>query len=249
MNSLRLTTRPLFRLLPLLALAALLGAQGAFAQSSSCCVQPDDGSGTVGMAPLCTSGYSGAMHITSGFSGSATINISGALIVTSSTPEGPGGTLGGTVSTFSGNLEMTMDGTGDLAGYHRFIVLPVDGTMSMAPRTPGDAVQDFDGEVNSLEGQLFGDPDFCTLHLTAGADFGLPSPGHTTLTRLGLPGTDFQVDSFFDIEYQIDWVGCPGSILDGQGGTAGETQNFKTCESPVPAPAMTWGAMKAKYDD
>jgi len=248
MTRLRSTTRQALRILAPCIFLLLLGAQGVLAQSSSCCVLPDNGSGTVDMAPLCPSGYVGAMHITSGFSGTASIDISGALIVGSSS-EGPGGTLGGTVSSFSGNLEMTMDGTGDLAGFHRFITLPVTGTMSSAPRTPGDAVQDFDTELNSLEGELFGDPDFCTLHLTAGLDFILPGAGHTTLTRIGSPGTDFQVDSFFDIGYQIDWQGCPGSILDGQGGTSGETQNFKTCESPVPAAGMSWGAMKAKYDN
>ena len=246
MTTLRSTILPHLKLVSLLALIALFGARGAFAQSTSCCVLPDNGGGTVDMAPLCPNGYFGAMHITSGFFGSASIDISAALIVDSSS-EGPGGTLGGTVSSFSGNLEMTMDGTGDLAGYHRFITLPVSGTMSMAPRTSGDAVQDFDTELNSLEGQLFGDPDFCVLHLTAGTDFGMPTPGHTTLTRLGSPGTDFQVDSFFDVEYQIQWTGCPGSILDGQGGTSGETQNLKTCESPVPAPNATWGAIKARY--
>lgn len=248
MTRLRSTTRQALRVLAPCILLLLSGAHGVLAQSSSCCVLPDNGSGTVDMAPLCPSGYVGAMQITSGFSGTATIDISGALIVSSSS-EGPGGTLGGTVSSFSGNLEMTMDGTGDLAGFHRFINLPVTGTMSSAPRTPGDAVQSFDTELNSLQGELFGDPDFCIFQLTGGTDQGMPSPGHTTLTRLGSPGTDFQVDSFFDIEYQINWQGCPGSSLEGQGGVSGETRNFKTCESPVPAAGMSWGTLKAKYDN
>ncbi len=36
-----------------------------------------------------------------------------------------------------------------------------------------------------LQGELVGDPDFCTLNITAGTDYGLPSPGQTTLTDLG----------------------------------------------------------------
>ena len=39
-----------------------------------------------------------------------------------------------------------------------------------------------------LQGELFGDPDFCTFRVTGGTDFGLPSPGHTTLTDLGKYG-------------------------------------------------------------
>jgi len=44
-----------------------------------------------------------------------------------------------------------------------------------------------------LQGELFGDPDFCTLRFTAGTDFGLPSPGEATLVEL--PNDDFAVES------------------------------------------------------
>ena len=47
----------------------------------------------------------------------------------------------------------------------------------------------------------------------------LPSPGETTLTRLGPPGSDFAVDSFFDIHHEIDFQGAPGSVLEGFAGT------------------------------
>ncbi len=56
-------------------------------------------------------------------------------------------------------------------------------------------------------GRLLGDPDFDLLRITAGGDFGMPSPGHTTLTDLG--GGNWNVDSFFDITYRIDFVGQP----------------------------------------
>ena len=51
-------------------------------------------------------------------------------------------------------------------------------------------------------------------------DFGrlnvLPSPGQTTLTQQG--DGAFLVDSFFDIAYEIYFVGAPESQLDGWGG-------------------------------
>jgi hypothetical protein len=72
-----------------------------------------------------------------------------------------------------------------------------------------------------MQGQLFGDPDFCEFIITGGTDYGLPSPGETTLTEL--PGGDFAVDSFFDITYQIQFQGCPGSVLDGLSGVTTET--------------------------
>ena len=46
-----------------------------------------------------------------------------------------------------------------------------------------------------------------TLSLLAGFGFGLPSPGHVTLTRVGDPGSDFVVDSFFDVHYAINFSG------------------------------------------
>ena len=109
--------------------------------------------------------------------------------------------------------------------------------------------QIFDNTLVSLSGNLLGDPDFCTLEVTAGDDFGLPSPGATTLTRLGDPGTDFQVDSFFDITYRIEFQGCPGSILEGMGGTTEDQSFITTCLEPVPVQGQTWSAVKMIFAD
>jgi hypothetical protein len=62
-----------------------------------------------------------------------------------------------------------------------------------------------------------GDPDFDLLRITAGTSFGLPSPGHTTLTHT--PDGNWSVDSFFDITYRIDFVGAPGGPLSGKSGS------------------------------
>jgi hypothetical protein len=72
--------------------------------------------------------------------------------------------------------------------------------------------------MNGLTGQLPpGDPDFDLLKITGGTAFGMPSPGHTTLT-LQATG-DWKVDSFFDITYKIDFTGKPGGHLGGMSGS------------------------------
>ena len=70
------------------------------------------------------------------------------------------------------------------------------------------------------------------MSVRAGDGFGLPSPGHTTLTRLGPPGSDFAVDSFFDVFYEIDFQGAPGSVLDGMSGTTTATIRMVTGSAP-----------------
>jgi hypothetical protein len=149
----------------------------------------------------------------------------------------PGGNLGGDVETFDSTLRLQMAGTGALAGFLRDVSIPTACETHTGPRTPGDPVQSFDTEMVALQGELFGDPDFCTLRVRAGSSHGLPSPGHTTLTRL--PSGDFNVDSFFDITYEIEFQGCPGSALDGMGGTTAgtvrvDTGTPATCP-PIPA--------------
>ncbi len=101
-----------------------------------------------------------------------------------------------------------------ITGGGRVLNLPISGEIHTSPRTPGDPVQSFDTDMLRLQGQLTGDPDFDLLRVTAGSGFGLPSPGHTTLTKL--PDGGFQVDSFFDITYRIDFVGAPGGPFAGR---------------------------------
>jgi hypothetical protein len=71
----------------------------------------------------------------------------------------------------------------------------------VAPRVIGKHMQSFDTDMYALQTQITGDPDFDLLRITAGTGFGMPSPGHTTLTRRA--SGDWNVDSFFDITYRV----------------------------------------------
>ncbi|MHC5110638.1 MAG: hypothetical protein ACYTHJ_12270 [Planctomycetota bacterium] len=144
--------------------------------------------------------------------------------------EAPGGDLGGQGDCFGSNLNLQVSGTGVLAGFNRILNVFIFSEVHTGPRNPGDPVQEFDTDFFRLEGELFGDPDFCTFRIRGGTDFGLPSPGHTVLREL--PSGNFQVDSFFDVSYEIEFQGCPGSVLDGFGGTTQGTIRMQTGSQP-----------------
>jgi hypothetical protein len=141
-----------------------------------------------------------------------------------------GGSLGGNLDCFGSQLELNVTGTGALGGFSRTLTVPIFSEVHTGPRNPGDPVQDFPTDMFRLQGELFGDPDFCTLRVIGGSDNGLPSPGHTTLTNIG--GGTFQVDSFFDITYQIEFQGCPTSPLAGMSGTTTATIRMETGTAP-----------------
>ena len=157
--------------------------------------------------------------------------------------EQPGGTLSGNLDCFDSQGELEMTGTGDLAGFHRTVSVPLSTEVHTGPRTPGDPVQSFDTDMFRLFGQINGDPDFDLLRVVGGTDFGLPSPGHTTLTQMGAgaPGSAsaFAVDSFFDITYRIDYVGAPGGALAGRSGSTTATIRM----IPVPEPGVLAGLL------
>jgi hypothetical protein len=209
------------------------------------CVIPDDGSGT-GVLPPAGCEYISPEEtylIIDGLPPGSTIELSpvhfgfqcdtGAaggcsVSMPANTCEVPGGSLGGRISCATSTVELAVSGTGSLAGFERTLQLPLAWEAHSAPRQPGDPVQSFSAEMMSLQGPLFGDPDFCQLDLTAGTFNGLVSPGQSVLSRT--PAGDFNVDSFFDVSYEIDFVGCPGSVLDGLAGKTNGVIRIETGE-------------------
>ncbi len=124
------------------------------------------------------------------------------------------------IVSFTAQTNLIMQGTGALPTFARSISTSTDFVVRIPDFPPDPIHQEIPTEILSMNltgGGLFGDPDFDLLQLRAGNDFGLPSPGHTTLTRLY--GGNWRVDSFFDITYQIEFSGAPGSALEGFGGT------------------------------
>ncbi len=173
--------------------------------------------------------------IEDGLPPASTIEIEVEILPLTLVSSGPGGSLGGDFNISEFDIVLTMSGTGALLGFFRTLNMSGDFETHYAPRTPGNAVQSFASDIFFLDtAPLFGDPDFDTLTLRAGTGYGLPSPGSTTLTRLGGIGTDFEVDSFFDVTYEIDFIGAPGSFIAGLSGT---TVDVARIQQGVPEPS------------
>ena len=231
-------------------LVAMIGLALALAGAASAdsCVVTDNGSGTVTLPPAgCEYLSPTDVHmIVDGLPAGTTIELApihkdficgGAgtplncsLPIPPGTCEAPGGSQGGNGDCFNSNGDFQLTGTGTLSGFSRTVSLPLEVEVHTGPRTPGTSVQSFDTEMFALQGQITGDPDFDLLRVTAGQSFGMPSPGHTTLTRL--PGNEYNVDSFFDITYRIDFVGAPGGPLSGMSGSTTATIRMASGEPP-----------------
>jgi hypothetical protein len=182
------------------------------------CAQPDNGLGTVDLPPLCPPGYDGHMTISTGLPPATTIEMDALFHSFVNIFRFPGGTLGGGTQEFDATLLLPMSGTGPLSGFHRTISLSAFVETHTAPRTPGDPVQSFDEDFFFFQSTpIIGDPDFDQLVVRGGTNAGFPSPGHTTLTQS--PTGGWEVDSFFDICYQITFAGAPGSAIEGMSGT------------------------------
>jgi len=185
------------------------------------CESPDNGTGTADQPSMCTySNPDERMMIINGLPVGTTIEIETELIPLSLTSEAAGGSLAGTHSVSQMELKMHMVGTGALNGLARDVVMATpNAETDQAPRVPGTSPQSFETNLWQLFGQQagIGDPDFDLLRITAGTNFGMPSPGHTTLVSMG--GGTWAVESFFDITYRIDFVGHPGGPLSGMSGS------------------------------
>jgi hypothetical protein len=233
-----------------LLLVAFIGLSST--ASADPCTAPDNGTGTVTLPPIgCDYLSPDEVHvIIDGLPPGTTIELApihrdficneqpdaggSCNLIPPGLCEAPGGGLGGNVDCFQSTLQFQVTGTGTLAGFSRTLFLQQGVTeIHTGPRNAGDPVQTFPTEIVALDLQLFGDPDFDVLRIRAGSAFGLPSPGETTLTRTATG--DYAVDSFFDIVYEIDFVGAPGSILEGFGGTTSSSLSMVTGDNPCTA--------------
>ena len=208
------------------------------------CSVPENGNGTADLPVACPGGYLGQFFIIDGLVG-GTIEVHVQHYIFQNATELPGGNLGGHRQTYDATLVMLMTGTGNLAGFNRAIFMQLPGCISdSGPRVPFSPLQNFSRDFVFMQGEIFGDPDFDLIRLRAGTSFGLPSPGQTTLTDQG--GT-FNVDSFFDIEYQIEFEGAPGSILEGFGRTTHSIGRIFIGNEPVANDEVSWGSIKCLY--
>jgi hypothetical protein len=129
-----------------------------------------------------------------------------------------GGTFpGGEIEKICTKGRLRMKGLGTLAGYERVVDVSLEMETHTDVRPPGSP-STFDTRMHILQGQLPpGDPDFDLLDIKVGAGLGLPvSPGQTTLTDNGDTVT---VDSSFDINYELSFIGAAGGPFAGASGT------------------------------
>ncbi len=217
-------------------------------------VVPDNGGGTAQMPIQAPYPSLNPMIISNGLPAGSQININAVWLAPTVSAEQPGGTLGGTKTAGGGPLmQWTMQGTGALAAYNRILVMPsqpptgiasfpdpafnVTGAsyeVHAAPRTAFAPVQNYTTDLMRMFSQIAGgDPDFDLLRLVAGTDYGMPSPGQTKLTQLG---PVWNVESFFDIAYRIDFVGKPGGTFSGMSGSSTAISRFQIGMPIVPEP-------------
>jgi hypothetical protein len=190
------------------------------------CIAPDNGGGTADLPADCPYESSeDPFYIINGLPPDTTIELDPILNDFYNIVRTPGGPLGGEILEFDATLELDVTGTGELTGFNRYLSVSVSLEINTAPRTPGDPIQSFISEIFQLQGELFGDPDFCMFRINAGSDYGLPSPGQFILTEM--PSGNFNIDSFFDITYQIEFEGCPASPLEDYIGTTVNTTRLQ----------------------
>jgi hypothetical protein len=151
----------------------------------------------------------------------------------------PGGPLGGEVQTWDAAVNVKLFGVGFFGGYASTVPILASVKTATASVTPGTNPQHFETVLLELLGTTGGHPHFDLFRITAGTDFGLPSPGHTSLTHAG--GSNWNVDSFFDVAYRIDFIGKAGTPLAGMSGSTTDGQRFLNGDHPTlstpPGPA------------
>ena len=208
------------------------------------CYGPDNGQGTIDLPPTCGLGPIGPINtpiITNGLNpGDSIILLDANLLNFTPSPIVPGGSLGGDTQHSQGNLDVHLGGTGTLSGWNIHVPIRVDCQIDSASRPYFAPQQSFDAHVFNLNGGITAPtPDFSQLHLVAGDQLGLPSPGHVTIIKQQ-NGT-WNIDSFFDVMYRIDYVGS--GMLAGHSGTQITTKHLQIGQPPTQAVVCPLGDM------
>lgn len=213
-----------WKMAAVMSLALALTAGAAFAQDP--CTAPDNGTGTVTLPPAgCEYLTADQVHkIIEGLPPGTEIilaPIHKEFICRQASGTGgcgsPGGSLGGQVEIFASTAVFQLMGTGSLAGWSRTISIPLNTETHTGPRPNGATVQSFPTDMYRIQGALYNDPDFDVIEITGGTANGFPSPGHTILTRQ--PSGHFVVDSVFNVQYSIRYIGSANGKLKGAAGT------------------------------
>ena len=199
------------------------------------CLAPDVGTGTAVFPPFCPHGYRSPRHVRGILDGLpvgspvlADIEIIPLSLISST----PGGPLGGEVQQWNAKLVFDLTGAGGYAGYTRSLSIAGTVKTCTAPITLGSNPQHLETDLLELFGQLpVGDPDFDLLRIAGGTNFGMPSPGYLSTTSAG--GGNWNVDSFFDITYRIDFIGAAGGPFAGRSGSTNDRQQFLNGEHPT----------------
>ena len=167
----------------------------------------------------------------------------------------PSGTLN-SFENFDSTLTFNLTGTGLLESLDCTLTIPnVPVVVETGPRDLGAETQTIAAEMKSMDTTFTNDTTcnlFSSLQIEAGSDQGLaPSTGMTTLqevtTPLQLNSTsqratgedaevgDYKVNSYFDVNFRMTWVGKPGGPLAGMSGThVGQVRMGTPSTLPVP---------------
>ena len=190
---------------------------------------PGNAQGTANLPPVYIGPITGINYpiIVNGLPISSTIDLIDANVINvTPQPIAPGGALGGDFQTSQAQVQIHLRGTGALATFDKVKTISLSLQVDSGPRPFFAPLQAFPTTLARVQGQLpAADPDFDLLRITGGDQFGMPSPGHTTLTQQ--PGGNWSYDSFFDITYRIDFVGHPGSMLTGKSGSTPGTKHIQ----------------------
>ncbi len=206
--------------------------------SEETCETMADSSGIVSLPPPCGyQNFEDTHEIVDGLPPGTTVEVSMIHFGFEGTLVTPGGDLGGDVELFDSDLTLEMEGTGDLEGVDIVVEVedvPVEVHTSEAQ--PDADVQEIETEMKAVEGEVVGDPNFALLHITAGAEFGQPSFGHTRLIKLTPPGADiigYKVESYFEVHYTITYIGAEGSPFEGLSGVSSGVAIMRTPGTPL----------------